>query len=186
MNQAAIIYESKTGNTEKVAFAIKEGLENAGFSIRIDKVQNSKSIDFFEYDLICIGTPSYQWQPIKSVSDFLTTKFEDYQKQDRIKLGSPKIPGKNVLIFCTFSGPHTGINEGIPAGKIIGQFFEHLGFSIVGEWYILSEFKGSEEISTKGRMGDIRGKPNEEDLKKIRQDSEELAHKLKYARSRTL
>jgi hypothetical protein len=37
---------------------------------------------------------------------------------------------------------------------------------------------GSKEVSTKGMMGDIRGKPSEEDLEKIRKDAEELAHSL--------
>lgn len=77
---------------------------------------------------------------------------------------SPKIKGKNALIFCTYSGPHTGLNEATPLGKYIGQFFEHLGFTILDEWCILSEFIGSEERSTKGRMGNIRGKPTIEEL----------------------
>jgi hypothetical protein len=51
-------------------------------------------------------------------------------------------------------------------GKYIGQFFEHLGFAFVDEWYILGEYHGSIERSTKGRMGDIRGKPDKNDLKK--------------------
>jgi hypothetical protein len=46
--------------------------------------------------------------------------------------------------------------------------------SVQDEWYILSEFHGSEERSTKGRMGDIRGRPAEEDLKKVRQDAANL------------
>jgi hypothetical protein len=46
------------------------------------------------------------------------------------------------------------------------------------EWYILSEFIGNEERSTQGRMGDIRGKPTEEELQKIRMDAEKLASKL--------
>ena len=46
------------------------------------------------------------------------------------------------------------------------------------EWCILSEFHGNEERSTKGRMGDIRGKPTEEDLQKIRMDAEKLASTL--------
>jgi hypothetical protein len=48
------------------------------------------------------------------------------------------------------------------------QYFEHIGFTILNEWYILSEFHGSIENSTKGRMGDIRGKPTFEDLQKIK------------------
>ncbi len=66
----------------------------------------------------------------------------------------------------------------MPAGKFVRQFFEHLGFSVVDEWYILSEFHGSEENSTKGKMGDIRGKPNKEDLRKIRENIRKIAHKL--------
>jgi hypothetical protein len=60
----------------------------------------------------------------------------------------------------------------------MGQFFEHIGFTVLDEWYILSEFIGSEERSTKGRMGDIRGKPTEKDLQKIRMDAKKLASKL--------
>jgi len=44
----------------------------------------------------------------------------------------------------------------------------------MGEWYILGEFHGSEEMSTKGRMGDIRGRPSEEDLKKVKRDAATL------------
>jgi hypothetical protein len=60
----------------------------------------------------------------------------------------------------------------------MGQFFEHIGFTVLDEWYVLSEFVGNAERSTKGRMGDIRGKPTEEDLQKIRADAKKLASKL--------
>lgn len=178
MNQAAIIYWSKTGNTEKVAFAIKEGLEEAGVKVSIKRIEEAEDIDFYDYDLICIGSPSYQWRPPKPVTDFLMNKFDQYRNQGRVKLGAPKIPGKNTLIFCTYSGPHTGINEAIPVVKYIGQFFEHLGFTLVDEWYILSEFHGSEQKSTMGRMGDIRGKPNEKDLGKIKEYAEKLYSRI--------
>ena len=105
-------------------------------------------------------------------------KFYEYKKQDKIKTGSPKIKGKNALIFCTYSGPHTGLNEATPVGKYIGQFFEHLGFTILDEWYILSEFIGSEERSTKGRMEDIRGKPTIQELRKIKIKAKNLVSKL--------
>jgi hypothetical protein len=35
-----------------------------------------------------------------------------------------------------------------------------------------------ENANTKGRMGDIRGKPNAEDLQKIKQDAKALASKI--------
>lgn len=170
----AVIYWSKSGNTEKVALAIQEGLETAGTKVVLKRVEDAKDIDFFDYDLICVGFPSYQWHPPDPVDTFLKTKFSEYRQEGRVKTGAPKVSGKNALIFCTYSGPHTGINEAIPAGKYAGQFFEHLGFTVLDEWYILGEFHGSEERSTKGRMGDIRGRPNEGDLKKAKQDAANL------------
>jgi hypothetical protein len=63
----------------------------------------------------------------------------------------------------------------VPAGKYVGQFFEHLGFTVVDEWYVLSEFHGSEENSTLGRMGNIKGLPCEQDLKRIEDHARLLA-----------
>lgn len=178
LEQAAIIYWSKTGNTEKVAFAVKEGLDQAGLKVSLMRTEDAEDLDLYAYDLICIGSPSYQWHPPKPMTNFLMKKFEQYRRLGRIKLGAPTIPGKNVLIFCTYSGPHTGINEAIPVGKYIGQFFEHLGFTVLAEWYVLSEFCGSVERSTVGRLGDIRGKPDEDDLNKIKEDARKIAHRL--------
>jgi len=62
--------------------------------------------------------------------------------------------------------------------KYIGQFFEHLGFVVVDEWYILSEFHGSEQNSTFGRMGNIKGLPSEQDLKRIEDQARLLASRL--------
>ncbi|MCW4017019.1 MAG: flavodoxin domain-containing protein [Candidatus Bathyarchaeota archaeon] len=178
MKNAAIIYWSSTGNTQKVAFAIKDGLEAAGVNVSLMKTTKAYDIDYFDYDLVCVGCPSIQWHPPKPVTEFLLKKFDDYKKQEKIKTGAPKVPGKNALIFCTYSGPHTGLREATPVGKYVGQFFEHIGFTVVDEWYVLSEFIGSEERSTKGRMGDIRGKPTKEELQKIMMDAKNLASKL--------
>jgi flavodoxin len=175
LKTALIIYWSKTGNTKKVANAIKQGLENAGAQVTIKKTEEAESVDYFDYDLVCVGAPSYSWHPPEPMANFLKSKFVAYRKEGKIKPGAPKIPGKNTLIFVTYSGPHTGMDEATPAGKYMRQFFEHLGFTVLGEWYVLSEFHGSLENSTQGRMGDIRGKPTEEDLLKIRKDAEQLA-----------
>lgn len=171
---AVIIYWSRTGNTEKVALSIKEGLEAAGVDTLLKRAEEAEGIDFFEYDLVCVGIPSYQWHPPEPMDSFLKSKFNEYRKKGYVRLAAPSVPGKNALIFCTYSGPHTGINEAIPAGKYIGQFFEHLGFTVLDEWYVLCEFHGSEEHSTRGRMGDIRGKPTEGDLKRIRDNAANL------------
>jgi hypothetical protein len=176
---AIIIYWSKTGNTEKVALAIREGLQETGAHVLLRRVEDAGDVDFFDYDLVCIGFPSYQWSPPQPMDTFLKNKFATYRKKGQVKKGAPPVPGKNALIFCTYSGPHTGIREAIPAGLYAGQFFEHLGFTILDEWYIVGEFHGKEEESTQGRLGDIRGRPNEEDLRTVKQDARHLVEKTK-------
>ena len=178
MKAALIVYWSNTGNTEKVALAIKDGLVESGFKVDMKRPDGEGGVDFFAYDLVCVGSPSYQFHLPKPMDDFLKSKLNDYRKQGLVKIGSPRVAGKNALIFCTYSGPHTGINEAIPAGKYMGQFLEHLGFKIVGEWYVLGEFHGWEEGNISGRMGDIRGKPTREELQKIQKDARQMADGL--------
>jgi hypothetical protein len=177
--KTAVIYWSETGNTEKVAVTINDALEAAGAEVLLKRVEQAGDIDWYDYDLVCIGFPSYQWSPPKPVDRFLREKFRAYGKRGYVKTGAPKVPGKHVLIFCTYSGPHTGINEAIPAGKYAGQFFEHLGFTVLDEWYVVGEFHGSFERSTQGRLGDIRGRPNAEDLEKIKQDTRHLLQQVR-------
>jgi flavorubredoxin len=177
LKKALIIYWSKTGNTAKVDNAIKQGLETAEAQATLKKQEAAEDVDYFDYDLVCIGSPSYSFHPPEPMAKFLKDKFMAYRKEGRIKPSAPKVRGKNALIFVTYSGPHTGIDEATPVGKYMAQFFEHLGFTVLAEWYVLSEFHGSLENSTQGRMGDIRGKPTEEDLLKIKEDTERLAKK---------
>jgi hypothetical protein len=176
--KAAVLYWSKSGNTEKVALAIKAGLESKGAEVTCLKCDEAAEVDYFDYDLICLGFPSYQWHPPDPVVAFLKKKDSGYRGQGRIKPASPTVPGKYALIFCTYSGPHTGINEALPAGKYVGQFFEHIGFTILDEWYILSEFHGRPDYCAKGRMGDIRGLPSADDLRRIREAASNLLMRI--------
>ena len=123
---AVIVYWSKGGNTEKVALAIQAGLKDPGVNVSLEKVEEASDVDFYAYDLVCIGIPSYQWKPPRPMDEFLKSKFTAYRSQGRIKVGAPRVLGKNVLVFCTYSGQHTGIREAIPAVLYAGQFFERL------------------------------------------------------------
>jgi flavodoxin len=170
-----VLYSSKTGNTEKVAQAIRLGLEEAGVQVTMKKPKAAAEIDYFNFDLVCVGPPAIQWHPTKHMDDFLKAKMAEYRKQGKIKPTAPKIAGKNVLVFVTYTGPHTGMDEATPVGKYLGQFFAHVGFNILDEWYILGEYHGNEENSTQGRMGDVRGKPTIEELQKVQEDAKALA-----------
>jgi hypothetical protein len=177
VNNALVLYWSHTGNTEKVAVAVQAGLEAAGLTVDRKRVQEAGDLDLFDYDLVCLGFPSYGWHPPRAVDDYLKARFALYRKQGRVVPGAPALRGRNALVFCTYSGPHTGSREAVPAGKYAGQFFEHLGFAVLDEWYVLSEFHGDEELSTIGRMGDIRGLPSEQDLARIESQARLLAQR---------
>ena len=78
-------------------------------------------------------------------------------------------------MFCTYSGPHTGHSEAVPTLKWLGQFFEHLGIEVKAEIGVVGENHRSETSSIKVRLGDIRGKPNEEDLLNVDRKISEMA-----------
>lgn len=177
--KALIIYWSGTGNTKKVAETIDNTLRTDGVDSALKTVEEAKTEDLYEYNLVFIGAPSHMWQPSAPVLEYIKDKMNYYRERDYVKLSSPKVPGKYGVVFTTYSGPHTGINEAIPVGKYLGQFLEHLGFDLAGEWYVVGEFHGSEENSTKGRLGDIRGRPNQQDLDNIARDVNELLKTIK-------
>lgn len=179
--QAAVIYWSKTGNTEKAARAIRDGLVAGGAEVELMRAEEARETDYYDYDLVCIGFPSYQWSPPQAVVRLLQQKLRQYARQGRVQLNAPPVAGTRALVFCTYSGPHTGINEAIPAGKYAGQFFEHLGIRVLDEWYIVGEYHANEEASTRGCLGDIRGRPSEEDLRQIRERAGSLVRRLRGA-----
>jgi len=172
------LYWSATGNTEKIAKTIQKTLEQQNIMSSIIKIEDTTEVDLYEYDLIFLGSPSHGWLPPDPVQRFIKGKMTFHNKRGDIKLCSPRLPGKSAVVFCTYSGPHTGIREAIPACKYMGQFFEHLGFEVLEEWQIVGEFHGREEHSTKGPMGDTRGRPNTEDLRKVENDVRRLVRSL--------
>lgn len=106
LKSALIVYWSDTGNTQKVAYAIQVGLEAAGFRVELKKPKEADKLDFYSYDLVCVGSPSIQWQPAQPIADMLKAKLNLYRSQGKIKPCAPKVPGKNALVFVTYSGPH--------------------------------------------------------------------------------
>ncbi len=176
--KALIVYWSGTGNTEKVAKAIRRGLEKRGLEPTMKRVEEAWEEELYNYDLVFLGSPLHTWMPTQPVQELIKEKRGEYAKRGFIKPCAPKVPGKNAVVFCTYSGPHTGINEAIPAGKYMCQFFEHLGFDVKAEWYMVGEFHGHELLSTKGKLGDIRGRPDSRDLAEVENDTVELIRNL--------
>ena len=59
--KAALVYWSKSGNTEKVSKAIRQGLLDEEVDVSYWKLDETEEHSFLDYDLYCIGFPSYSW-----------------------------------------------------------------------------------------------------------------------------
>ena len=177
-----ILYASLTKNTERVALRIQDVLQAEGLNVELIKIDHETEIDLYQYDLIFLGSLVQLWLPAQTMMDFVRRTVFHYQKTGDLAPCSPVRPGKYAICFCTYAGPHTGVSEAVPAVKWMRTFFEHLGFVVLDEWYTVGEFTGSEENSTRGRLGDIRGRPNEDDLLAIENKTKGILETLKFFR----
>jgi flavorubredoxin len=162
------LYASGTGNTEKIARRIEKTLLELGHEVNSIKVTDDAEPDVLAYDFVFAGSGVYTWLPGKPMMTLLGKLREKYAGEGEIKPASPRRPGKKAVIYCSFGGGHTGQNEAVPALKYMGQLFDHLGYDIMGEWYVVGEFHGKlQHLSISGRLGNIVGRPNEADLQDI-------------------
>lgn len=162
------LYFSSTGNTEKVAFKIQDTVRKLGHNVETVKV-TSGDVDVLKFDFVFVGSGVYWQLPGKPMIEFHRRVLQKYNEEGEVKQASPRRPSANVVVYCTYGGAHTGINEAIPAVKFMGQLYDHLGYNIIGEWYVVGEYKTDilRDHSIGGRLGDIRGRPSEEDLNDV-------------------
>ncbi|MFC1925678.1 flavodoxin family protein [Chloroflexota bacterium] len=59
MAKALVVFDSMTGNTEKMAKAIGEGLSEAGLTVAVKKTDETNLDDCVAADAIVIGSPTY-------------------------------------------------------------------------------------------------------------------------------
>ncbi|MBU2548514.1 MAG: flavodoxin domain-containing protein [Proteobacteria bacterium] len=163
---ALVLYDSLGGNTEKVARRIHDTLTAGGVASELIKVAEDTELDMYAYDILCLGSPVIAWGPTNNMRDFVMKKLRAYHK-DHIKPSAPLRPGKFAISFCTYSGTHIGEMEATPLTKWFSAFTAHLGCQILGEWNVVGEFHNMEDVNVNGRLGDIRGRPNDADLLEI-------------------
>lgn len=169
------IYYTTTSNTKKIAKCIENTVSSFGHqidTIKIKKNTDPEAVNLLEYDFVFIGSGVYEWLPGKPMIDFLMKSHRKHLKNNiingDIKPNAPKRNGKKAVAYCTFGGSHVGINEAIPTTKYLAQLFDHLGYFILAEWHFVGEYHGNfQKLNKIGRMGNITGRPNEEDLRQV-------------------
>jgi flavodoxin len=119
MVKVIVVYESKYGNTKRVAETIMEGIrEVQGAETVLNELKEVDLNKIAEYDVILIGSPNHYGGPTKSVSEFID------------KLGKLNLDGRHFAVFDTYLGKgffekaakkmEKRINEKVPGLKQIG------------------------------------------------------------------
>lgn len=175
------LYHSTTGNTDKIAVEIDRAIRDSGFdpeTVKAGKGEMSRNIE--DYDLVFVGSGVYAWLPGKELMDVLGAcakgGLKEFGGREIIMPGAPRRPGKHAVVYCSYGGSHTGVNEAVPAAKYMGQLFDHMGYEVVAEWYVVGAYRVKKLLhhNTQGRLGDISDRPNEADLQDIYQKARAL------------
>ena len=87
--KALIIYYSRTGNTEKVAMAIKEGVRKGGLEPIVKKISEASKEELYDYDLVCFGSPVIHSLPPRPVMKFILKKGDEYRSRGFCHLFRP-------------------------------------------------------------------------------------------------
>lgn len=167
-----ITYFSKTGNTEKVAKSIKDGL--VGQDIDLKPVKDVDPSSLTNYDLIFLGSGIYASRVNKSIPDlvntaqylpqkfvFFSTHASSDNYQDGFKLVKRKLEKINSTIIGEFDC--MGENIGIPKAKIESML----------DKLPLEKRKEAEKHQKR-----LKGRPNEEDLENAKRFAQAFVKKL--------
>jgi len=80
MATVLIIYFSETGNTEKMAHSVAEGVRAEGVACQVKKVQDASVDDLSEVEGIVIGTPTYFGTMAAEIKAFLDKSVVHFNK----------------------------------------------------------------------------------------------------------
>jgi NAD(P)H dehydrogenase (quinone) len=157
MVKILIIYDSKTGNTERMAYAVAEGAKQVeGVEVTVKRVNEVKLEDLLNAHGIIIGSPTYYGQMSAKIKDLIDRTVEIHGK----------LEGKVGAAFTSSGGIGTGAETTLLS--IIQAMLIH-GMIIQGR------------SDDKHYGATVVGTPNEEELEECRElgkRTAELAKKL--------
>jgi NAD(P)H dehydrogenase (quinone) len=100
-----IVYDSKTGNTERMAYAIKKGVESTNVEVKLKKVEDASIDELIKVEGIILGSPVYYGLPSAKIKQFIDESIKYHGK----------LNGKIGGAFCSAGGSHTGAETTILA-----------------------------------------------------------------------
>jgi len=93
-----IVYDSQTGNTEKMARTVAEGVKDEGVTVTVKNVDDANVDDLLGFDAIIIGSPTYFGLMSWKMKRFLDDSVAVYRK----------LEGKIGAAFTSSGGTATG------------------------------------------------------------------------------
>jgi NAD(P)H dehydrogenase (quinone) len=119
MARVLIVYDSESGNTEKMAFAVAEGVKQVkNIDVMVKRVENASIEDLCKADGIILGSPTYYGQMSGKLKAFI----------DRSVKIHGKLEGKVGAAFTssggTASGAETTLLSIIEAMMVHGMIFQ--------------------------------------------------------------
>jgi len=115
VGKAVVLYDTKFGNTERLAYTLAEGLKEQGVKVDCVKVDAVDVNKLAEYDLMVVGGPTHAFGISKPMKDFIE------------KLKNVDLRGKKAFAFDTKLKSRIAGS----AAKGIEKHLERLGISIV-------------------------------------------------------
>jgi menaquinone-dependent protoporphyrinogen IX oxidase len=188
-----VLYDSMGGNTEKVAKKIHQVTSESGAVSTLIKLDESTELDFYDYDLVFLGSPDIEWLPTPKMMEFLhKKKLLEHRMRGDVLPSAPIRPQKFAVCFATFCGAHTGINEVLSVTQWLASFLEHIGYMVLEKIHIPGEMRNFGQakgwmnderlagLNERGRLGNIKGRPNEHDLLDVETHVQGILSYLKF------
>ena len=88
MPKGLVVYDSKTGNTEKMATAISRGMQKAGLDAEAKRVENVSMSDLVDADAIVLGSPTYFANVSAKMKELIDKSVEIHPDQLKNKVGA--------------------------------------------------------------------------------------------------
>lgn len=96
--KALIVYDSKTGNTEKMAKRIAEAIEKNGLEAVLKKADEASVDELPNVQALILGSPVYYGLPSAKIKEFIDASVKYHGKLTHLVGGA----------FCSAGGTHTG------------------------------------------------------------------------------
>jgi NAD(P)H dehydrogenase (quinone) len=100
-----IVYDSRSGTTEKMADAVSEGVSEEGLDVDVKRVDEASVDELPGVDGLILGSPVYYGLPTAKIKEFI---------DDSVKYHG-KLDGKVGGAFASSGGTHTGAETTVMA-----------------------------------------------------------------------